>query len=222
VQIDNTMMQAARYYSQIMFELNVLSHNIGPYATNPTAEHGASGNVARAFGANVSWGGGNGAFGQRTPENLVEGWMNSPGHRRYIVSPEHRFIGVGRTGLYTYMFLSDTASSDAPPPTIDEHLPISNSPLIGAWVSLRVENAPPNIRCLDRMTFFGNGNISGVPIINEIADPPMTWQHLTNNRIQLIGSNFINPMWEYVLTDNILTIYYDRANNFYQVFEREG
>jgi uncharacterized protein YkwD len=112
VQIDETLMQAARYYSQIMFELGILSHNTGPYVTSPSAEHGASGNVAKAFGANVSWGGGNGALGQRTPESLIEGWLNSPGHKAYIVSPEHRFIGVGRTGLYTYMFLSDEASGD--------------------------------------------------------------------------------------------------------------
>ncbi|MBL7511718.1 CAP domain-containing protein, partial [Frankia nepalensis] len=35
------------------------------------------------------------AAGQRTPIEVVEGWMNSPGHRRNILLPEITQIGVG-------------------------------------------------------------------------------------------------------------------------------
>jgi hypothetical protein len=35
------------------------------------------------------------AMGQRTPEEVVDGWMNSPGHRANILSPNFSEIGVG-------------------------------------------------------------------------------------------------------------------------------
>ena len=112
--IDNTLMMAARFYAQNMRQIGRLGHNVGPYATNPAAEHGASANVAAAFDARLRWGGGNGALGGFfTPQSLVTAWMNSPGHRAYIVSPEHRFIGVGSVGTfpqYNYMFLSNQSS----------------------------------------------------------------------------------------------------------------
>ena len=116
LQIDNTLMMAARFYTQIMANLNTnLGHNEGPYRI-PGATHGGSRAVAEAFGAQLRWNGGNGAAGVRTPENLVTSWMNSPGHRNYILSPEHRFIGAGahaggRWGAFQYLFLSDTASN---------------------------------------------------------------------------------------------------------------
>lgn len=35
------------------------------------------------------------AAGQRTPEAVVKGWMNSPGHRKNIMNPKLTHIGVG-------------------------------------------------------------------------------------------------------------------------------
>jgi uncharacterized protein YkwD len=40
------------------------------------------------FGENV-------AMGQRTPKEVVDGWMNSPAHRENILTPEFKYIGVG-------------------------------------------------------------------------------------------------------------------------------
>ena len=37
----------------------------------------------------------NAAYGQRSPEEVVNGWMNSPGHRAAILTPETKEIGVG-------------------------------------------------------------------------------------------------------------------------------
>ena len=115
VSIDNTLMMAARFYAQNLRQIGTLGHNIGPYATDPNATHGASANTAAAFGARLRWNGGNGSMhsGAHTPQSLVTSWMNSDGHRRYILSPEHRFIGVGSVGAnpqFNYMFLSDQSS----------------------------------------------------------------------------------------------------------------
>jgi len=116
VQLDERLMMAARFFAQQANDLRGLytgSHNFGPYATNPNAQHGASANVAAAFGGNLRWNGGNWfSSGTMSAEALVTGWMNSTGHRNYILSPEHRFIGMGQfPGGISYLFMSDTAST---------------------------------------------------------------------------------------------------------------
>ena len=113
---DNALMMAARFYAQQARDLRGLGytggHNFGPYATNPSATHGASANVAAAFGGRLRWNGGNWySSGSLSASTLVNGWMNSDGHRAYIISPEHRFIGVGHfpQGI-SYMYLSNQSS----------------------------------------------------------------------------------------------------------------
>lgn len=48
-------------------------------------EHGVS---YRISGENIAW-------GQRTPQEVVSGWMNSPGHRANILNERFTSIGVG-------------------------------------------------------------------------------------------------------------------------------
>jgi len=124
VEIDEPLMMAARFFGQQAHDLRGLhtgTHNFGPYATDPEARHGASANVAAAFGANLRWNGGNWfSGGSMSAEALVSGWMNSEGHRRFILSPEHRFIGMGQfPGGISYLFLNDTPSrsTEQQPPT---------------------------------------------------------------------------------------------------------
>lgn len=40
------------------------------------------------------------AQGQRTPSQVVNSWMNSPGHRRNILNPQYTDIGVGYANNY--------------------------------------------------------------------------------------------------------------------------
>jgi len=117
VELDMPLMMAARFYAQQHYDLRHYhagwGHNFGPYATNPAATHGASANVASAFGGNLRWNGGNG-YSRSFPsaESIVRVWMNSPGHRNYILAPDHRFIGAGQfpNGI-TYLFLTTLASN---------------------------------------------------------------------------------------------------------------
>ena len=44
----------------------------------------------------------NGAMGGGTPQAVVDMWMNSPGHRDNILSPNATRIGVGSYGVYSY------------------------------------------------------------------------------------------------------------------------
>ena len=53
------------------------------------------------------------AAGQKTPEQVVSGWMSSPGHRANILSAKYRYMGIGyvetTTGMKRYwaqMFMS--------------------------------------------------------------------------------------------------------------------
>jgi len=110
LEMDDTLMMSARFYTQIMSDLNTgLGHNMGPYRVEG-ATHGASRAVVEAFGGQLRWNGGNGAAGHGSPEAVVNSWINSEGHRRYIMSPEHSYIGAGRFGTFTYLFLSDSRS----------------------------------------------------------------------------------------------------------------
>lgn len=45
------------------------------------------------------------AAGQRTPQQVVSSWMNSPGHRKNILNPNLTEIGIGHTnGYWTQVF----------------------------------------------------------------------------------------------------------------------
>lgn len=47
------------------------------------------------FGISPQTGGENIAYGQKTPAEVVEGWMNSQGHRENILNPKFTKLGVG-------------------------------------------------------------------------------------------------------------------------------
>ena len=47
----------------------------------------------RAAGENIAW-------GYSTAKEVVEGWMNSPGHKANILSSDYNRLGVGRSGTY--------------------------------------------------------------------------------------------------------------------------
>jgi uncharacterized protein YkwD len=51
--------------------------------------------VLDEFGVNYQLMGENIAKGYRTSESVVEGWMNSPGHRANILYPSYTHVGVG-------------------------------------------------------------------------------------------------------------------------------
>jgi len=110
VAIDDTLMLAARFYAQTMYDLNTgLGHNMGPYAVAGDT-HGASRAVAEAFGGRLLWNGGNAGMGHATVQGQMNAWMASAGHERFILSAEHRYIGVGRFGSFSYLFLSNQSS----------------------------------------------------------------------------------------------------------------
>lgn len=79
--------RVARYKSQDMINKGYFSH------TSPT--YGSPFTMMESFGIKFSAAGENIAMGQTTPEAVMTGWMNSPGHRSNILNPTYTEIGVG-------------------------------------------------------------------------------------------------------------------------------
>ena len=92
--------RVARYKSQDMVENRYFSH------TSPT--YGSPFQMIRAFGLSYRTAGDNIAYGYRTPQAVVDAWMNSSGHRANILNASYTQIGVGYvpSGHYwTQMFI---------------------------------------------------------------------------------------------------------------------
>ena len=84
---DAQLSRAARIKSQDMRDRGYFSHN------SPT--YGSPFEMMQGFGIRYRTAGENIAMGYRTPQAVVDGWMNSPGHRANILSENYTRIGVG-------------------------------------------------------------------------------------------------------------------------------
>jgi len=95
--------RVARYKSQDMINKGYFSH------TSPT--YGSPFTMMQNFGLKFSAAGENIAYGQKTPQQVVTAWMNSPGHKANILSPAYTQTGVGAakkadgTLYWTQMFI---------------------------------------------------------------------------------------------------------------------
>ncbi|TQR35936.1 hypothetical protein C7Y47_06535 [Lysinibacillus sphaericus] len=91
---DAQLMAAAREKSQDMQSKNYFSH------TSPT--FGSPFDRMKALGITYKSAGENIAQGQRTPQEVVQAWMDSPGHRANILNEKFTHIGVGyvKSGNY--------------------------------------------------------------------------------------------------------------------------
>ncbi len=87
LKMDSAISNVARAKSKDMAVNNYFAHQ------SPT--YGSAGDMLRQFGIKWSAWGENIAAGQRTPEIVVNAWMNSPGHRANILSSNFSKIGVG-------------------------------------------------------------------------------------------------------------------------------
>jgi uncharacterized protein YkwD len=88
---DARLDRASRRHSRAMAREDFFAHRGGD-GTDPLDRMRAAGWPRDRGGAeNIAWGAG----GASTPAQIVDGWMHSPGHRRNILDPGLRLIGVG-------------------------------------------------------------------------------------------------------------------------------
>jgi uncharacterized protein YkwD len=94
--VDNRLVAAAQEHSEDMDARDYMAHE-SPEGEGP-------GDRARRHGYD-SWGAENVAKGQTSPEQVMDAWLNSPGHRANILNCGLVAIGVGESGnAWTQMF----------------------------------------------------------------------------------------------------------------------
>lgn len=98
--------KVATVKAQDMIDKNYFSH------TSPT--YGSPFDMMKKFGINYTAAGENIAYGQKTPDEVMNGWMNSSGHRANILNSNFTEIGVGvakdknGTPYWVQMFITPT------------------------------------------------------------------------------------------------------------------
>ncbi|HJL15784.1 MAG TPA: CAP domain-containing protein [Sandaracinaceae bacterium LLY-WYZ-13_1] len=108
LEMDEVIQVAARLHSQDMGEQNYFMHDSldGRTFSDRMTEAGFSG--APPWGENI-------AAGQATAAEVVQGWMESPGHCRNIMNPDFHVIGIGYANVggsdYGHYWTQDFAGS---------------------------------------------------------------------------------------------------------------
>jgi uncharacterized YkwD family protein len=94
LKVDLSLSKVAREKSSDMQKNNYFSH------TSPS--YGSPFDMMKKFGITYKTAGENIAKGQRSPEEVVNAWMNSAGHRQNILSSNFTHIGVGHVANGNY------------------------------------------------------------------------------------------------------------------------
>lgn len=87
LKVDLALSKMARDKSKDMQANHYFDH------TSPT--YGSPFDMMKKYGISYTAAGENIAMGQKTPEEVVNAWMNSEGHRRNILNSNFTYIGVG-------------------------------------------------------------------------------------------------------------------------------
>ncbi|MEV8592949.1 CAP domain-containing protein [Streptomyces sp. NPDC052012] len=87
VKVNSALTKAAQDHSEDMAATGTMSHT-GSDGSSPEQRITRAGYSWSAYGENV-------AYGYSTPEQVMQGWMNSPGHRENILNCSFKEIGVG-------------------------------------------------------------------------------------------------------------------------------
>lgn len=87
LKVNNKLASVAEKKAEDMRDRNYFSH------TSPT--YGSPFDMMRQFGVSYSSAGENIAKGQKSPQSVMNGWMNSQGHKDNILNSSYTEIGVG-------------------------------------------------------------------------------------------------------------------------------
>ncbi len=92
VTANSTLNTAAQRHSEDMASTGTMSHT-GSDGSDPGERLTRAGYAWSTYGENV-------AYGYSTPEQVMQGWMTSPGHKANILNCSFKEIGVGLSGTY--------------------------------------------------------------------------------------------------------------------------
>lgn len=85
--MNSTLSNVAKTKASDMRDKNYFAHD------SPT--YGSPFDMMKKFGVSYSYAGENIAAGQQTAQAVMTAWMNSPGHRQNIMSPNFTEMGIG-------------------------------------------------------------------------------------------------------------------------------
>ena len=88
LELDDTLVDIAEDHSQSMANNDFFGHKDPTDGSSPLDRIDEGGYEWSRWGENV-------AAGYATPEDVMEGWMKSPGHRSNILNPNFTEIGIG-------------------------------------------------------------------------------------------------------------------------------
>jgi uncharacterized protein YkwD len=101
LRLAQSLNNAAQLHARDMDSANYFSHT-GRDGSQPWDRTQRTGYPGRTIGENI-------AAGQTTPEQAIQGWMNSPGHRANILNPNFQEIGFGYSqnagGMYRHYWV---------------------------------------------------------------------------------------------------------------------
>ncbi|MFY0545138.1 CAP domain-containing protein [Brevibacillus sp. H7] len=103
LRLDSNLSKMALDKAKDMHDNNYFDH------TSPT--YGSPFEMMKKYGISYTYAGENIAMGQRTPQEVMNGWMNSPGHRANILNPNFNTIGVAYYNGYWVQEFIRTAQS---------------------------------------------------------------------------------------------------------------
>lgn len=86
--LSDQLQASAAAYSQVLAESGCFAHTCGPVPNFAERDARAGYTGWTNVGENI-------AAGYSSPEDVVAGWMASPGHRANILSPDYTEIGIG-------------------------------------------------------------------------------------------------------------------------------
>lgn len=99
--LNSQLSNVAQIKSEDMNNNHYFSHN------SPT--YGSPFDMMKQFGISFKTAGENIAMGQTSPEQVVNGWLNSEGHRKNILNPDFKEMGLGyykgNSTYWTQMFI---------------------------------------------------------------------------------------------------------------------
>jgi uncharacterized protein YkwD len=122
---DAALTRSAQWKSMNMAGTGYFSH------TDPNGRQPGQRLVDCGWPANLGWGE-NIAGGYPTPDQVVAGWLQSPGHKANIENPSYSTTGVavasGPQGIFWTQDFGQGSSGGAPPPTTTTPPPTTTTP----------------------------------------------------------------------------------------------
>ena len=126
--VGSALQGAAVWKARHMAKYGYMAHDDpAPPVARSTAERMAACGVTGSWGENI-------AAGYPTPASVVNGWLNSPGHRANIENPSYVSMGAGAASsasgqlYWAHTFSSTGGGSPAPPPSPPPTTPPPTTP----------------------------------------------------------------------------------------------